>query len=457
MALDRLSAEDVRILDLEAGNVRGHTCKLIVLEPRPGTPLPSVDDLRAHIDARLDAAPRLRRRLVPTPLRLGPPVWADDPGFDIGRHVRPVVEPAPVGAARLREIVADLMSERLDREHPLWRLDVVEGMSDGSMALVWRIHHCMADGTTAMRLGAEVLWSDGLADPVQRSAWRPAGCPGAVSLLALGAAARVRALARMPASMDLDPRGRGRGEQAGPSKRESRAALKRELARTAMPTPLDHVAGPRRVVAFASAPLAGCRRAGKAIGPGVTVNDVVLAVVAGGMRAWLERRHRPEEGVRVKVPVSLHGHREHDAAAANRDSYFFVDLPVGEAGAAERVAAISRQTAARKRDHDADVLYAAGRRRSVARRAMSPRVFTMNVSNVPGPRDQVYVLGARVRELYSMAEIAEHHALRVAVISAAGTLYFGLCADRDAVDDVELIAAGIRASVRELTAAVGAG
>jgi WS/DGAT/MGAT family acyltransferase len=230
--------------------------------------------------------------------------------------------------------------------------------------------------------------------------------------------------------------------------------VRRELARTASRTPLDHGAGPARRIAFASAPFADTRSAAKAIDPAVTVNDVVLAAVASGMRAWLEHRDLREQGIRAKVPVSLHAAGGHDDAA-NRDSSFFVDLPVGESGFAERLLAVNRQTVERKRLHDAEALYAASLRHSVARRAMSPRVFTLNVSNVPGPRDDVYVLGARVCELYSVAEIAQHHALRVAVISAADTLFFGLCADRDAVDDVEVVADGIGDSLRELVAAGG--
>jgi len=111
---------------------------------------------------------------------------------------------------------------------------------------------------------------------------------------------------------------------------------------------------------------------------------------------------------------------------------------------------VNRQTVERKRLHEAEALYAATLRPGVARRAMSPRVFTLSVSNVPGPREDVYVLGARLCELYSLAEIAQHHALRVAVVSAAEALFFGLCADRDVVDDVDVIADGIGASLREL-------
>ena len=258
MTLDRLSAEDVRILNLETGNVRGHVCKMLVLEPGP-RPLPTIVELRAHIDARLDAAPRLRRRLVRTPFRLGTPVWVDDADFDIARHVRTVEAPAPVSAANLRDIVAALMAERLDRDHPLWRLDVVEGMADGTTALVWRIHHCLADGMTAMRMASDVLWSadpDAAAPPA--STWRPAPPPHAMMLLAGGAAAGVAREADRARSLGAAAR-----DPADARRRahEAKATVVRDLAWNATPTPLDHAAGTRRRIAFASAPLADCRRA----------------------------------------------------------------------------------------------------------------------------------------------------------------------------------------------------
>jgi len=449
MPLDRLSADDSRILDLEAGNVRGHTCKVLVVRPDAGRPRPGLEQLRAHVDGSLDMAPRLRRRLVRSPLTAGGSIWIDDEAFDIARHVRAVDEPGPVSPERLREIVAQLMAERLDRAHPLWRLDVVERMTDESMVLVWRIHHCLADGMTAMRLAGEILWSRTPdASPVPASAWRPAPAPGGISLFARCTVAGLGPAARRVRAVGASARAQAASRRVA---RESKATVTRDLALTSWLTPLDHGAGPARRVAFASAPFAACHSAAKALDPAVTVNDVVLAAVAGGMRAWLERRGLPEQGIRAKVPVSLHAAGGHDDDA-NRDSYFFVDLPVGEPGIAERLLAVNRQTVERKRLHEAEALYAATLRRSVARRAMSPRVFTLNVSNVPGPRGDVYVLGARLCELYSLAEIAQHHALRVAVISAADTLFFGLCADRDAVDDVEVVAEGIHESLRDLVA-----
>ena len=196
-------------------------------------------------------------------------------------------------------------------------------------------------------------------------------------------------------------------------------------------------------------PLAPARAAGKAIDGAITLNDVVLAVIAGGVRAWLGRGFGPEGGIRVKIPVSLH---EPDEAPGigNRDSYFFVDLPVAEADVAKRALTINRETARRKLDHDADMLYRLGTHPFVERWAMSPRVFTFNVSNVRGPAADIYVLGARVRELYSLAEVAQHHALRVAVISLSGHLFIGLCADPEAVPEMDVLRDGIEQAAAEL-------
>jgi hypothetical protein len=172
------------------------------------------------------------------------------------------------------------------------------------------------------------------------------------------------------------------------------------------------------------------------------------------MRDWLRHRHGPTEGIRAKVPVSLHRPDEGDGVG-NRDSYFFVDLPVDEPDPVKRIRAINRETDERKLDHDAETLYRLGAHPFVAHWAKSPRVFTFNVSNVRGPAREIYVLGAKVRELYSLAEIAPRHALRVAIISASGTLFFGLCADREAVHDLDLLTDGIKRSVEELLAVAG--
>jgi diacylglycerol O-acyltransferase / wax synthase len=445
VAVDRLTREDTRILKLERGAIRGHTCKVLVLERTGDRPLPTLEEVRGHMASRLDAAIRLRQRVVPTPLRVADPVWLDDPTFDINRHVTAVDDPAIEGRAGLEEVVGRLMCERLDRSRPLWHLAVIPRLDEDSMALVWRLHHCLADGTTCMRLGDALLW-DTTADVVDAppAEWSPAPAPGVIELLSRGLAEAARRHA--PSLFGFARRARRQ-----PRAHLQRASVTRELGRTAARTPLGSRVGDRRAVAFASIPLDAARAAGKAIDSAITVNDVVLAVIAGGIRAWLGRGFGPVGGIRVKIPVSLHQPDEGDNVG-NRDSYFFVDLPVSDADVAGRALRINRETARRKLDHDADMLYRLGAHPFVERWAQSPRVFTFNVSNVRGPAHDLYVLGAHVREMYSLAEIAQQHALRIAVISMNGRLFIGLCADPEAVREMDVLRDGIEQAADELLA-----
>jgi diacylglycerol O-acyltransferase / wax synthase len=189
----------------------------------------------------------------------------------------------------------------------------------------------------------------------------------------------------------------------------------------------------------------------------VTVNDVVLSAVAGGLRRWLVHHGASLDGLRVKVPVSLH--RGAEDGLANRDRFMFVDLPLELDDPHGRLLAVGRQTRVRKADRDAQILdtllsdlarVSAPLERRAERWLMSPRVFTLTVSNVRGPGAPVWVMGARLRALHSLAEIADRHALRVAVVSAADRVSFGLCADADAVDRLELVSQGLEAEIEAL-------
>src|SRR5437660_3321506 len=154
---ERLTAGDERILNLERGTIAGHTCTVIVVDPRPdGEPL-TVEGLRAHVAGRLDRVPRCSQRLAPTPLGLAPPLWVDDIGFDVTRHVRELPLHGEINEEALREAVARLMEGRLDRRYPLWSLHMAR-LSGGRTALLWREHHCMADGMSGLRILSALLW-----------------------------------------------------------------------------------------------------------------------------------------------------------------------------------------------------------------------------------------------------------------------------------------------------------
>ncbi len=457
--LQRLTPEDARILALESGSIVGHTCKVLIAD-RVGD---TVERLREQIAQRIALAPRCRQRIAATPFHLAAPAWVDDAEFDVRDHVRSFPSEGTVDRVRLREIVATLMSERLQRDRPLWALDVVGPLDDGRVAAIWRIHHAMADGQATMAIGSALLWNESGDQPAVVAPPPPAEpVPGPTSLLAAAAADHAQALAEAALRV-------GRGLMSGGRWRESIAeiarapqTIARELRPSRAPSPLDARIGRRRRVAFLDRELDEVHRAAHACGEGVTINDLVLSVVAGGLRRWLEARHGTIGPLRVQVPVSMHSSDEEPGAIPNRDSFINVGLPVQEEDPVRRVLAVNEQTHERKAAHDAEELYALfadvshvskGLFRLAHRLTSNPHVFALSISNVRGPAGELYLAGGRIREFYSLAEIAPHHSLRVSANSFGGRMSIGLCADADAVPDLSLLAEGMEQSLEELTVA----
>jgi hypothetical protein len=412
-----LSHEDRAILDIEGPHIVGHTCKVIVL----ASPTPSLEALRDEISSRLDNAPLLSRRLGEGSAG---PVWLQDHEVDIQKHV---FESATVGGeVEFRQQVAALFAQHLDRSRPLWRLDTVR-LPGGALGLVWRIHHALADGVTAMRLADAVLWDRAPAAPEQ-----------------------VRPAAPQSSSAAAQDEDRRRGHLAG--------FLRREFAESLRQSPFDGDIGSRRSVAFAAAPLQGLHDSARHLA-GATVNEAVLCVVAGGLRRWLLERHRALDSVRLRVPVSLH-HQGDDAG--NRDSFFTLPVSLHEADPVARLKQIHAESAERKQEHDAErlesLLDSAGAvspslRALLERLDSGPRSFALAVSNVPGPSAPVSVVGAPVVSLHSLAEVGKRHGLRVSVVSLAGSLAFGVTADPGIAPQVDDLAAGIEAESAALSRA----
>jgi hypothetical protein len=342
----------------------GHTCKVVVIAGER-----SAQHVRSHIEERIDAVPRLTRRLDPAP---GPAAWVADADFSLDRHV---TSRGALDDAGLRELIGELMATPLDRERPLWTMDVVTLLPGERTALVWRLHHSIADGRAAMAT-AQVL----LLDP----------------------------------SREEPPR-----RPPGPAPPTAASAPRKAADR-------------RREVAFLDAPLEELRRIGRAGRERASVDDVALSAVGGGVRTWLEQLGAPAEGLRVKVPVSVH--------LASDDSFMLIDLPLEHDDPLARLAAVTRETSLG---------------RYTRRWAMSPRVFTLNVSHVAGPADPQRVMGAPLLELHWLAEVAHRRALRVTIVSAAGRISFGLCADPDSIDGLGLIADGIAREIAALDRAAG--
>lgn len=410
-----LTAEDEAILRLEGQLLAGHTCKVIVL----AAPAPSLAQLQGRVAERIASVPALARRLE---RRDGHPCWVPAPGFDARAHV--LGGRAPLEAQELRTEVGRLFSERLDRERPLWQIDV-HALRTGEAALVWRLHHTLADGTTAMRYAQALLW-----DHQDTSGTTSSG------------SAEQRAAA---AAADERRRRRHLGR-----------FFAREFARAG--SPFDGPIGATREVAFARLELGALHAAARRLA-GATLNDALVSVVGGGLRSWLARHHDDLRRLRVKVPVSLH--RPGDGEG-NADSFFLLDVPLSDDDPADRLRAVHAATATRKLEHDAETmdrllrdLRGASPRLALLceRLERSARAFAINVSNVPGPRAPVAVCGAAVRSLHSLAEIARHHAVRVAAVSLCDELFLGFCADPTIVPDVEDIARACEAEAVELVAA----
>jgi hypothetical protein len=412
-----LQPEDKAILDLECEAIAGHTCKVVLL----GTGAPTVEELRARVSERIDAVPELTRKLGGDE---GAPAWVPDGQFDLAAHVRPSeLGPAPDRQAELDEI-ARLFEQRLDRDRPLWTIDVVP-RSNGGSVLVWRIHHALADGTASMRFAKELLWDVEIGEPA--------------------------APARPEEPRHPDD-ARRRHHLAGFIDREFVGSLHR--------SPFDGRIGGRRRIAIATIPLGPLHDAARGL-VGATLNDAVLSVVAGSLRRWLEHHHGSLGSVRVRVPVSLH--HEGDAAA-NRDSFFSVSLPLHEPDPVKRLRIVNHETTVRKQQHDAELLEQTIDRIGhvspqlaglIGRIESSPREFAVSVSNVPGPRHPVSVLGTPVEGLHSIAEIGLRHGLRISVVSLADRLFFGFNADPDLVDDLEAMADGVEIEAAALIAAAG--
>lgn len=425
---DLLGPDDAHILGMESAVIMGHTLKLNILEPGI-TPL-DVDVLRESVLQRLPGEPRATQRVDTS----GPePRWVEASDFDIRDHVRRHPNAENFSRADLWRAVSELMGEHLDRAKPLWTFDVIGPLADGREAIAVRIHHAMVDGIAGVRFLRGVLWDEQPEHP---------STPGAHP--APAEPSRLGEIWRMP------------------------GAVLRELGHPGSDSPLDRPITASRELAFTVASLAEMKAIGGSRPVHATVNDVLLAIVAGGLHAWLTltdpagRRHGD---VRAQIPVSLH-HRDADAASlGNHDSFMNVDLHHDEPDPLVRLDRIRADTSRRKRLDDADELYdlfhALGRFRHVgdaARRlAGGPREFAVAISNVPGPSAPVSVTGRRVVNLFSSSEPALHHALRISAISCAGDIGIGLCTDPGALPDVARLADEIEAAYIELRNAADGG
>jgi WS/DGAT/MGAT family acyltransferase len=458
MPLDRLSPLDEAFLRIESDAAPMHVGWTLLVDGDP----PPIASLRAHVEGRLGRLPRFRRRVVSSTLHLHDPIWVDDERFDITRHVQRVHLPAPGGRAQLRRLAGRLLSGRLDRREPLWRLYLVEGMRDDGFAIVGQAHHALVDGIAAIEVAALLLDASPRAPAAQLRRFSPEPVPGLRDRVLATAAGRARA-GRAAAAAALRV-------LTDPTVAEDAAAALRQLSSTlatvgapAQPAPFNRSLGPDRAVAFAELGLQAAKEIGAPYG--ATINDVVLTMVALAVGRHLRRGGESHPWLRVLVPVSTRG----DGAAAelgNHVSVMFIELPIGERDPVAALTEVSRQTRQRKQSDQAgavDGLIRAGTlvpipvRDAVAWFATRPQTWAAVVSNMPGPSAPLYLLGRRVRGAYPSVPLVEGHGLAIGVLSYCGVLQVGLYADPALVPDLAVLARDFEAAFDALRSACAPG
>ena len=455
--LDRLSAIDAAFLHQEGPTKHMHIGGVVTLE----APAPDFDALREHVRARLPLVPRYRQKLATPPLGLGRQRWIDDPAFNLDYHVRHTALPAPGGAEQLRRLIGRLFAQRLDRTKPLWELWFVEGLEGGRTAILSKTHHALVDGISGVDL-ATVLFD---LDPEPREidaadAWVPRPEPTAAELAAEGVRNDLGSLAALPLrglSLLGDP------ERTIADARETLGAVG-EVVRAGLdpapPSPLNLRIGPHRRFEWVAAALEDLKEVKSELGG--TVNDVVLAVVAGALRRWYHARGLPVAGVTLRacVPVSIRTPGER-GAMGNRLAQLVCPLPLHEADPLARYREIGAAMSGIKDSRQAlgaEVIASAQEfapptiLAQASRLNFSSRFYNLLVTNVPGPQIPLYVLGRRIESVFPVPFLAGDRALAIAVMSYDGGMGFGLLGDLDALDDLDVVARGIREALAELLA-----
>ena len=473
---DRLSAADASFLYLEDPTTPMHVGGVAVFRrPRSGF---DYDRVLSLIDRRLGLVPRYRQRVMQVPGKLARPVWVDDQDFDLTYHVRRSALPKPGNDEQLYDLAARLMSRQLDHTRPLWEVYLVEGMSRNRVAVITKTHQAMVDGIDAIDIGQVIFDVEPDREvPDVDELWMPRPEP---SLAELVVEAMTDAVQR-PGEVVENVRA-AMVDVTATVQKVSRAlgGVASALRTAVVPAPSGPLNAPtssQRRFAVARAKLDDLRAVRRAHGS--TVNDVVLAVVSGALRNWLLSRGEvvtPSTTLRAMVPVSV---RSDDAEA--RQTYPETgSLPVGSVGSkvasylavgegnptvrlhqvshAMRAHAESGQSVAanalvKVSGFAPPTLHALGAR--VANQ-FSDRLFNVLVTNVPGPQVPLYAAGARMVEMFPVVPLAKNQSLSVGVTSYDGGVYFGLNADRDAMPDVDVLAAMIDEAVDEMIGTVEA-
>jgi diacylglycerol O-acyltransferase len=455
---DRLTAVDASFLAQEGDNAHMHIGAVIVFEGPP----PAFRDIANHVRGRLHLVPRYRQKLAVPPLETGRPLWVDDQNFNLEYHLRHTALPEPGTEDKLRALAARIHSQQLDRTKPLWELWLVQGLEDGRFALISKAHHALVDGVAGVDLATVLFDLEPVPRPVPHEGepWVPQREPSATALAVRG----IRGLVQLPFSI-------AGGALAAATRPTETLVTAREAVEglgevawaglnPAPATPLNVPIGPHRRLALVRSELADFKLVKDTFGG--TVNDVVLTVVAGALRRWLQSRGVRTEGLELRalVPVSIRaGHERGEMgnrlAAMRGPLPVYVEDPVARLrvvkqamdGLKESKQAVGAEVLAGVQNLAPPTILA-----QASRINFSTRLFNLLVTNIPGPQFPLYVLGRELQDVFPVAFLPRDHALAIAIMSYNGGIDVGLLGDYDAMPDLDAFADMLLESRDELVA-----
>ncbi len=454
--LERLSFLDASFLALESPETHMHVGSVAIFES-VGDEM-NIERFRQFVSARLHMVSRYRQKLAWIPLEKYP-VWIEDEEFNLDYHVRHTSLPSPGNEQQLRDLAGRVMAQQLDRAKPLWEFWLVDGLPENRFALISKIHHSMIDGISSVDLMAVMYGFSPESDPGDAQPWHPDPTPTGAELAAGDIGRRMRSTLDRVRNRptDIEERVTGLVHKAS----AVGASLTSGWLRKGTPTPLNQPIGPNRRFSWATMPLSDVKAVKNNLGG--SLNDVVLATVAGAVRIFLTD-HRDVDVTdmeyRIMAPVSVRS-EDHRGNLGNQVAMWLVDLPISDPDPRSRYEKVSAATLNLKKTDQAlgastIVQMSSGTPGTLlslaARLAAGRRPFAATITNVPGPQFPVYMLDAQLVHQYPLVPLWQNQAYGLALFSYNGELSWGVNGDWDLLPDIDDFVTCIERSFAELSA-----
>lgn len=456
----RLSGMDAFFLSMEGTAWPQHTVGLMILDPTDTTGF-NYHLVKAHLQSRLPLMPRFQRRIQEVPLQIDRPIWVDDPNFSIDAHVHHTAVPAPGGERELAGIVGEILARPLNRNLPLWECWYVEGLDGGRVAFIAKTHHAMVDGVSGAGL-SDVLCDLGPVPAERTDIPTPERLPSrwGIDLLARGAVETIKSPPKL--AQFLGQTVSGAVTTISHLRRDNPPPRPMSAPRTAF----NGVIGPRREFAYRTLSLAEIKKVKNHFG--VTVNDVVLSIVAGALRSYLDKRNElPDQPILATVPMSTR--QADDFELGNLVHPTVASLATDIEDSVERLMAVHRGMQSVK-----DLAEDMTRKSSVGLTDIAPPLLmsllfrgyqaakleqrlplntNLIVSNVPGPPVQLYLAGARIEHIFPVGPLNMGMGINVTVFSYGKHVDVGIQTDPALVEDAWELTAAAADELKRLVAA----